>query len=138
MGRETTYHELIDNETLLEAHENYVEHQSVHKEKVRILNVIKAAVHDAHEPNETPWINNLRNDYAEEEEFNAAVKVYVKTGNLYESLTERQAVVLYLYLCADMKLNEIAQHLQISSPGVIKNIKLIQKKARKLFGAQII
>lgn len=129
------FHELIDNETLLYAHDKWEEHQGYHKQLVRALNIIKASIHDAHEPNQTAWLNSLIPDYATKKEFDdEVIPLYIKCGTLYEELTERQQNILYMFICQDMKLNEVAKYFDISSPGVIKTLKLIQKKAIKIFG----
>ena len=58
--------------------------------------------------------------------------IYLKAQELFIACTDKQQLVLYLLVCKKKKLCECAKELDISSPGVLKHLQLIQKRALKL------
>lgn len=72
-------------------------------------------------------------------EFDAGVDVEAQvigddsTSRMLACLTERQKEVVVMYYLKKMTMEDIAQELGISKPGVKKNLDLAEKKLRKNF-----
>ena len=130
--------ELLDNETLVIAMDNWVEVQGRVKQNERQLNIVKAAIIDSENlihghssPIKTEF-DFLKDDYASIEEFNEeCIPLYTQVCNFYKLLTPRQAVILQHFLIDKLTISDISRKYNISKAGVLKTMSLIRKKAHK-------
>lgn len=125
---------IIDNKTLLDAHDKFEEAQAENKHTSLVFEIVRAAIVDEHDNPSPSELESLKSYYETDPESfeEEALPIYMTTTQLYENLTERQCNILYKYVVEKFRVKDIANYYSISAPGVIKTIQLIQKKALKL------